>query len=194
MLENVDGITGAWDYSELPPNVILGEKCFLERRASFERFKSTQPRGVVLGDRVAVYTWSEFNVEPEGSVEVGDDSVLVGAVILCAESVSIGSRVIVSYNVTIADSDFHPHEPELRRRDAVATAPFGDRTQRPDLISNPVVISDDAKIGIGAFILKGVHVGLGAVVDAGAVVTSDVPAGGRVSGNPARPVSEIRSG
>jgi acetyltransferase-like isoleucine patch superfamily enzyme len=119
-------------------------------------------------------------------LEVGDDSVLVGAVFMCAESIHIGRRVIISYNVTIADSDFHPHDPELRKQDAMANAPAGDRSRRPAVVARPVVIEDDAWIGIGAIILKGVRVGRGARVGAGAVVTRDVPAGASVVGNPAR--------
>jgi len=49
----------------------------------------------------------------------------------------------------------------------------------------PVVVEDDAWIGIGAIILKGVRIGAGARIGAGSVVTSDVPAGGVVQGNPA---------
>jgi acetyltransferase-like isoleucine patch superfamily enzyme len=53
-----------------------------------------------------------------------------------------------------------------------------------------VVIEDDVWIGIGAIILKGVLVGRGARVGAGAIVTSDVPPEATVVGNPARVVSE----
>jgi acetyltransferase-like isoleucine patch superfamily enzyme len=48
-----------------------------------------------------------------------------------------------------------------------------------------VVIEDDAWIGIGAIVLKGVRIGAGARVEAGAVVTRDVPSGATVAGNPA---------
>lgn len=179
-------ITGRWDYSRLPPNVELGEGCFLERKDSFKRFRSEREPGLRLGSRLRVYTWTEFNVEPTGLLEVGDDSVLVGAVFMCAEKISIGRRVVVSYNVTIADSDFHPHDPELRKLDAIANAPEGDRTHRPPLLTRPVVIGDDCRIGIGAILLKGVHLGDGARVAPGAVVTGTVPAGCTVAGNPAR--------
>ena len=188
--ETFKDITGAWDHAALPKNVRVGADCFLERKESFKRFRSTREPGLVLGDRVKVYTWTEFNIEPAGAVEVGDDSVLVGAVFMCAESIRIGRRVIVSYNVTIADSDFHPRDPESRKRDAIANAPQGDRSQRPAVIARAVVIEDDVWIGIGAIILKGVRVGRGARVGAGAVVTSDVPPGATVAGNPARLVKE----
>lgn len=178
-------VTGQWDYRRLPQNVVLGRECWFERKASFGRFRSQRKPGLVLGDRVRVYTWATFNVEPQGVVEIGDDTVLVGPVFMCTERIVIGRRVVISYNVTIADSDFHPLDAEERKRDAVANAPEGDRRQRPLYESRPVIIEDDAKIGIGAIVLKGVRIGRGASVGAGAVVTSDVPAGGCVTGNPA---------
>lgn len=179
-------ITGAWDYSSLPDNVSIGEGCFLERRESFDRFRSEQQPGLVIGDDVAVYTWTTFNLEPAARLAIGDHCVIVGATFMCADSISIGSRCVLSYNVTVADSDFHPTDPEARLRDAVANAPFGDRSQRPQIVSQPVVIEDDVWVGIGAIILKGVHIGRGARILAGAVVTSDLPAGAHAAGNPAR--------
>ena len=67
-----------------------------------------------------VYTWTEFNVEPQGQISVGDDCVLVGAIFMCAERIRVGRRVVISYHVTIADSDF------IRTR-----APRGARTRLP---------------------------------------------------------------
>jgi acetyltransferase-like isoleucine patch superfamily enzyme len=181
----MDTFTGEWDHRLLPPHVAVGQNCFLERLDSFSLVRNPLPRAVVLGDRVQVFTWTVFNVEPEGKVEVGDDSVLVGAVFMCAQHIRIGRRVTISYQVTIADCDFHPVDPDARRVDAVANAPFGDRTHRPPLIARPVIIEDDACIGIGAIVLKGVTIGRGARVGAGAVVARDVPAGAHVAGNPA---------
>ena len=131
---DVSEITGAWDHTTLPSNARVGAGCFLERKDSFRRFRSTRDPGLVLGDRVTAYTWTEFNVEPRGLLEVGDDTILVGAVFMCAEHVRIGERVIVSYNVMIADCDFHPRDPEQRRQDAIANAPFGDKSHRPPLV------------------------------------------------------------
>ena len=183
-------LTGDWDYSTLHDNVRVGPGCFIERKQSFELYRSNQPLGLLLGAGVQVFTWTAFNVEPTGSIEIGADSIIVGGVFMCADRIVLGERVVVSYNVTIADCDFHPRDPELRRQDAHANSPFGDKSKRPPLTTAAVRIGDDAHIGIGAIVLKGVHIGAGARVGAGAVVTSDVPAGGRVGGNPARSQAE----
>ena len=170
----------------VPPNVSLGEDSFIEDEGSFERFFSVRDPGLVLGDRVKAYAWTRFSVEPQGIVEVGHDCLLVGALFMCADRITLGSDVLVSYYVTIADCDFHPVDPEERRRDAIASSPRGDRAQRPSLAAEPVVIGDGVRIGAGAMVLKGVHVGDGAAIAAGTVVTSDVPAGALVAGNPGR--------
>ena len=49
-----------------------------------------------------------------------------------------------------------------------------------------IVIDDDVWIGYGATIMSGVHIGQGAVVAAGAVVTKDVPPYAIVGGVPAK--------
>ena len=50
----------------------------------------------------------------------------------------------------------------------------------------PIVVEDDADLGVGAIVLPGARIGRGAQVGAGAVVTRDVPAYAVVAGNPAR--------
>jgi acetyltransferase-like isoleucine patch superfamily enzyme len=182
---DVTNITGEWDYSLLPPNVRIGADCFIERREAFDRFRSERDPGLILGERVQVFTWTHFNVEPTGFVDIGDDSVIVGAVFMCADSIRIGCECVISYNVTLADSDFHPLDAAARRRDAIASSPTGDRSQRPSVVARPIVIGNRVWIGTGAIILKGVRIGDGATIAAGAVVTKDVPPNAVASGNPA---------
>ena len=50
----------------------------------------------------------------------------------------------------------------------------------------PIVVDDDVWIGYGATVLSGVHIGQGAVIAAGAVVTKDVPPYAVVGGVPAK--------
>jgi acetyltransferase-like isoleucine patch superfamily enzyme len=54
-----------------------------------------------------------------------------------------------------------------------------------------VIIDDDAWIGAGALVLKGVHIGRGAIVAAHSVVTKDVPPFVLVAGSPARVVRKL---
>lgn len=176
-----------WDESPLPSNVHVGESVVFERtRQTLARFRSTRNPGLLLGDGVRVYHGTSFGVEPGGMVEIGDGSILAGAVFMCADRITVGRSVVMSYNVTIADCDFHPLDPDLRRRDAVANAPQGDQRERPPLITAPVVVEDGAWIGIGAIVLKGVRIGSRARIGAGAVVTADVPPGATLAGNPGR--------
>jgi len=88
----------------------------------------------------------------------------------CGRRVSIGADCRIAWDVVIMDRDFH-------RLDA-------DREEG----AQPVVVDDRVWIGCRALVLKGVTIGSGAVVAAGSVVTSSVPARALVAGNPARVV------
>jgi len=181
-------LRGGWDRSLLPPNVRLGEGVLMDGLHSLRRFRSKRDPGLVVGAGVRIHTWTEFSVEPGGLVEIGEGSTLVGAVLMCAERITIGRDVIISYHVTIADADFHPHDAGERRADAIAIAPDAVATSRPAYVSRPVTIGDGVWIGVGAMVLKGVTIGAGARIGPGAVITRDVPAGTSWEGNPARPV------
>ncbi len=109
------------------------------------------------------------------SIVIGDETGLSGTVVCAAMSVVIGKRCLIGADVTIFDTDFHPHEPEGRRH-AVPDWPR---------ISAPVLIGDDVFIGTGAVVQKGVTIGNGAIVAARSVVTKDVPERSVVGGNPA---------
>lgn len=58
--------------------------------------------------------------------------------------------------------------------------------KREAVSKGDILIEDDVWIGFGATILSGVHIGQGAVVATGAVVTKDVPAYAIVGGVPAK--------
>lgn len=60
------------------------------------------------------------------------------------------------------------------------------RDQSWDMVKSGVRIGNDVWIGTHAVVLPGVHIGDGAVVAAGAVVTSDVPPYAVVAGVPAQ--------
>lgn len=63
----------------------------------------------------------------------------------------------------------------------------GNRAGRDELVlRGRTIVGNDVWIGARALIMPGVHIGNGAVVAAGSVVTKDVPAYAIVGGNPAK--------
>jgi acetyltransferase-like isoleucine patch superfamily enzyme len=104
-------------------------------------------------------------------IEIGDDTFLNHrSEIIAHERVSIGRRCLIAWDVQIIDSDSHQLD--------------------DGPVQKPIAIGDDVWIGCRATILKGVTIGAGAVVAAGSVVTTDVPAAALVGGNPAAVLRE----
>lgn len=185
-------VAGDWWPHPIPANVQFGAGFYCESAQIFRHFRSRETPALVLGDHVSCYAGCSFSLGEKGSCRVGDFSLLNGALVMAEERIEIGSHCLISWNVGIADSDFHPLDPATRRADAEALAPyFRPGTRRPAIRTEPVIIGDNVWIGMNAVILKGVRIGNDAVVAAGAVVTRDVPAAVIVAGNPAMVVREL---
>lgn len=107
-----------------------------------------------------------------------------------AKQITIGDRVLIAHNTSIFDSDTHPFDRRDRHRHYVDIITKGHPTQI-DLREEAVSIADDVWIGCNVVVLKGVTIGVGAVVGAGSVVTRDVPQAVLVAGNPATVVREL---
>lgn len=188
-MSNVDAsrrVEGDWWPEPIPANVDFGEGFYCESAQIFRQLKTRRAHAIRLGNHVSCYAGCSFAIGECAVAIVGDFTLLNGALIMAEERIEIGSYCLISWNVGIADCDFHPLEPALRLIDAHALAPFSkDRPPRPKLETRPVVICNNVWIGMNAIILKGVTVGENSVVAAGAVVTKDVPANCIVAGNPA---------
>ncbi len=181
-----------WWTQPIPQGVVWGEGLYLETAQIFRHFRAREPEALRLGNHVSCYAGCSFSIGEKGRCTVGDYTLLNGALIMAEERIEIGSYCLISWNVGIADSDFHPLDPALRRQDALALAPFApNRPPRPKIATAPVVIGDNVWIGMGAVILKGVTIGENSVVAAGAIVTRDVPPNSVVAGNPARIVKSL---
>ncbi len=185
-------IEGDWWADPIPPNVQFGDGFYCETAQIFRFMRSPRPDAVVLGNHVSCYAGCSFAIGKNGRCRVGDFTLMNGALIMAEELIEIGSYCLISWNVGIADSDFHPIEPAQRHQDALALAPYyKDRPPRPPIRTAPVRIADHVWIGMNAVILKGVTIGENSVVAAGSVVAKSVPANTIVAGNPAVVVREL---
>ena len=185
-------VEGDWWSESIPPNVTFGDGFYCESAQIFRLLRSKKPCAVVIGKHVSCYAGCSFAIGNDGQCTIGDFTLLNGALIMAEENIEIGSHCLVSWNVGIADSDFHPLEPAQRLIDAQALAPyFKDRPARPTLKTAPVKICDNVWIGMNAVILKGVTIGENSVVAAGSVVTKSVEPNVVVAGNPATVVKEF---
>lgn len=176
-----------WFNGMIPLNVEAGENSLIESSFSFQYFFSSLPVALKIGSNVTLWR-TAISTEEKGFIEIGDECYITNASLVCSQKIVIGKRVFIAGGVTIADSDFHPLDPALRMADTMALSPIGNPRNRPAMRSRPVEIEDDVWIGFNATILKGVHIGAGAIIQPGALVTEHVAAGITVSGNPAKPV------
>lgn len=174
----------------LPDNVVTGANTTITGEIAFKRFRSTLAPGLVLGAECTM-DGVQFAVGEQGRIEVGDYCYFTNAVLLCELSVRIGNYVVIGWNTTIADTDFHPLAPALRIADAIACSPLAAGRPRPAVAQRAVVIEDDVWIGPNATILKGVRIGAGSFIEPGALVTRDVPPRSRVAGNPAAVIGAV---
>jgi len=182
-------------------NVKIGENLHI---LNILCFKAEQPVAeITVGDDFTAYYRCSFNAWGKGTISFGDCcSIGSGTKIDCREAVTIGNHVLISWDVLISDFEPHTIDPELRVREMEYShymtwprfrrlpVPVFDRSAYK-FISKPIVIEDKVWIGARALIMKGVKIGKGSIVAAGAVVTKDVPPYSIVAGNPAVVVKTV---
>ena len=110
----------------------------------------------------------------KGNLTIGARSFLGRISIALHDQVIIGENVCINDGVQILTASHDVTDPHWTQ------------------IKSKIIIDDYAWVAINAIILPGVHIGKGAIVGAGAVVSKDVEAGTIVAGNPAKPLSKKR--
>jgi maltose O-acetyltransferase len=138
--------------------------------------------GMQLGPGASVLMG--VHVYVRGRARAGDPDIAIGANSVVNRGCSldgrggllIGRNVSISPGVWILTAAHDPNDPDFRYVEA------------------PTSIGDYVWLGSRSLVLPGVSIGTGAVVAAGAVVSSDVPEYAIVGGVPARAIGERKRG
>ena len=126
---------------------------------------------------------------------VGDSFTLVPFYTDYGLNITIGRTVFIGYEcaftghaaIDIADQVMIAHRVNL----VTAGHPVELDQRREYITAEPIKIGTNVWIGAAATVLAGVHIGEGAVVAAGAVVTHDVPPATLVAGVPATVIRNL---
>lgn len=152
----------------------------------------------IYGDSNRIHVGSNSRIRGElmtfahgGQIQIGSWCYVgEGTRIWSAASIIIGDRVLISHSANVFDSLTHPLSAKARHEQTRQIFETG-HPRELSLDENPVRICNDAWIGANAMVMRGVTIGEGGVVAAGAVVTKDVPPFSIVAGNPAVLVKEL---
>ena len=132
-------------------------------------------KAALVSSGFSMYEGATIVILGGGRLVLGYNSYMNASLIQCASSITIGDNCAIASDVLIQDTDFHP---------------MLDEDGNEKTYTKPISIGNHVWICAKATILKGVTIGDGAIVAAGAVVTKDVPPYTLVGGNPARVIKE----
>lgn len=162
------------------PFLSVGRGCAIGKGVVIRPFFAYGRLRVVMADGSQLFDHTV--IQGSGEVRFGPRSFCGDFTVIGTNGlVDIGADVMIAQAVTIRDTDHRYADPSVPMR-----------VQGIEV--EPVVIEDDVWIGHGATVLKGVRIGRGAIVAAGAVVTKDVPPYAIVGGVPARVLSRREQG
>ncbi|TFF34736.1 acyltransferase [Mucilaginibacter psychrotolerans] len=171
-------ITSMWD---VPNAAIRLRKCTTGKMVSVKgRLKVNAKGKILIGDNCRI--WSHMGITlisagPRATIEIGQNTFInTGANISSRNHIKIGKNCHIANEVIIMDDDFHD---------------VSSHTQNSG--SDAIIIGDNVWLATRCIILKGVSIGEGAVVAAGAVVTKDVPPYTLVGGVPAKHIRAIHT-
>lgn len=151
----------------------LGKHIFIDNGVLV--YQDQDGKEIILSEGVHLHRDSILQTGNEGSIKIGRHthiqprcqlSSYVGAIV-------IGDDVEIAPNCSLYSYD-HGIAPEKRIN------------QQPLVSKGGIEIGDDVWLGVGVIVLDGVHIGKGAIVGAGSVVTTSIPENAIAVGVPAK--------
>ena len=127
---------------------------------------------LTINGSFGVYCNSYIRVVNGGSLILNGGFINENVQITCASKISIGKGCTIARDVIIRDYDSHTIEEDGFQ------------------MMKPIIIGDNVWIGNRAMILKGVTIGDGAIIAAGAIVTKNIPSKTIAAGVPAKVIKK----
>lgn len=155
-------------------------KCVLGNYVTLRGSPRIEGKGkIIIGTYVRI--WAHMGVTQlyaakNAILKIGDNSFInTDTIISASKRIMIGDNVQIANQVILMDGDFH-----------------GVEDRNSDGKAEGITIEDDVWIATRAMVLKGVRIGKGSTVAAGAVVTKDIPEYTLVAGVPAKEIRKLK--
>ncbi|MGB3209609.1 MAG: acyltransferase [Desulforhopalus sp.] len=155
------------------PDLRLGKNCFVGDRVVF--FEKRSGGKIEVGDCVEIYRDSVFETGDGGEITIGAGS----SIHPCCHIYSFLKPIIIGKGVMIAPNcALYSYNHSCEKNTDI---------RKQGIISDgPIIIEDEAWLGVTVTVLDGVTIGRGAVIAAGSVVTRDIPEYAVAAGVPAK--------
>lgn len=172
--------------------ISIGSRSYFLNTFSLNLLENSKNK-ITIGNKCIIGASIIFESE-NAEVQIGNNVYLGDCKIISRSKVTFGNNILVSWGVYFYDHDSHSLNYMDRQKDLEQVlldfenhkGNYLKNKNWSNVNSKPIVIKDNAWIGMEATILKGVTIGEGAIVGAHSVVTKDVPPYTVVAGNPAK--------
>ncbi|MEL6559143.1 MAG: acyltransferase [Bacteroidota bacterium] len=151
-----------------------GADVYFDKNIEIQRY----PKNVSIRDMAVIKEGARICACNEtATISIGKNTTIgFHTFIFASNHISIGDDCLVAPFVYLVDSDHSIEKNQLINQQSNTTS--------------PIKIGNDVWLGTGCKILKGVTIGDGAIIAAGAIVNADVPAYEIWGGIPAKKISE----
>lgn len=196
---DVSNIPDSW--KEYLPYLDIHETAVISPQATLQIMQLSAEPAVMLRIGAYSHVFGNFILQnKDATISIGERCHIGASHFFCTQNIVVGDDVMISWSNTFIDHDNHSIYWEERKSDAlnflreyiefsgVTKGRFHDWT---NVGKSSIHVHDKVWISFNSIILKGVSIGEGAVIGAGAVVTKDIPGWVLAAGNPGRVVREL---
>lgn len=134
---------------------------------------------IIIGNNCKIWSHlgiTQISAGPRATISIGQNTFInTGTIITARSLIQIGQNCQIANQVILMDNDFHG----VDSRDVAPT-------------KEAIIIGDNVWLATRVIVLKGVTIGDGCVIAAGAVVTKDIPPYSLAGGVPCKIIRNIQ--